>query len=144
LISEPGRGLEQAARNITAACAPRFSVRFTPWSLETTRIALRQCDLVLIPGDPQDRLKSGVSSNRIAEAIQAGRMAVASPLASYLPFGEGAWLGEDIVAGVRWAVGNRGDVLARLRRGQSLVAARLDAELIGRQWRGLLEKPAAA
>ena len=140
IVTEPGKGLEQAVRNITASCAPRLEARFTPWSIEATRIALRQCDLVLIPGDPADPLKSGVSSNRLAEALQAGRLPVASPLASYLPFSDSAWLGEDLVAGMTWAMANRGEVLARIKRGQVQVAARLAVDAIGRQWCRLFDE----
>lgn len=139
IVTAPGHGIEQAVPRINASCAPQFEARFMPWSLEATRTALRKCDLVLIPGDPADPLKSGVSSNRLAEAIQSGRLAIASPLASYMPFGEAAWLGDDLVAGIRWAMANRGEVLARIRRGQVQVAARLAQESIGRQWCQLLE-----
>jgi hypothetical protein len=144
IVTEPGLGVEQAVRNITASCAPRFEVRFTAWSLEATRVALRQCDLVLIPGDPVDPLKSGVSSNRLGEALQAGRLPVASPLASYLPFGEAAWLGDDLVAGIEWAMANRSEVLARVARGQALVGEKLAPERIGRQWRALFESLASS
>jgi len=139
LVSEAGHGLEQAVQRINANCAPRFEARFTPWSLESTRMALRRADLVLIPGDPADPLKSGVSSNRLAEALQAGRMAVASPLSSYRPFAEAACLGDDLLAGIRWAMANRGEVLVRIRRGQALVAERLSQESISRQWMSVLE-----
>lgn len=145
IVSEPGRGLEHAVQRINAGCAPRLEVRFMPWSLESTRMALRRCDLVLIPGDPADPLKSGVSSNRLAEALQAGRMPVASPLSSYLPFAEGACLGDDLVAGIRWAMMNRGEVLARIRRGQTLVAGRLAVNALSAQWCRLFESlPRAA
>lgn len=143
IVTEAGQGLEQAVRNITASCAPRLEARFTPWSIDATRIALRQCDLVLIPGDPTDPLKSGVSSNRLAEALQAGRLPVASPLASYLPFGQSAWLGEDLVEGICWAMAHRGEVQVRIRSGQQLVAERLAQEAIGRQWCRLFEEIAA-
>jgi hypothetical protein len=140
IVTTPGFGVEQAAAQINAHHAPRFEVQFTPWSPEATRIALRQCDLVLIPGDPHDPLKAGVSSNRLAEALQAGRLPVASPLASYLPFSDAAWLGEDFVAGIDWALANRGEVLSRIRRGQSRVAEALSAAAIGRQWCSLFER----
>lgn len=134
IVTEPGQGIEQAVRRITESYAPRLEARFAPWSLDATRIALRQCDLVLIPGDPADPLKSGVSSNRLAEVLQSGRLPVASPLASYLPFGESAWLGDDLVAGITWAMANRGDALVRIRRGQAQVMERLAQEAIGNQW----------
>ena len=139
LVSEAGQGLEQAVQRINANCAPRFEARFTAWSLESTRMALRRADLVLIPGDPADPLKSGVSSNRLAEALQAGRMPIASPLLSYQPFADAACLGDDLVAGIRWAMANRGEVLVRIRRGQVLVTERLAQESISRQWMRVLE-----
>ncbi len=144
LVCEPGRGLEQAVQQISANYAPQLTARFTPWSLEATQAALRQSDIVLIPGDPHDPFKSGVSSNRLAETIQAGRLAVASPLASYLPFQDSAWLGEDLVAGIRWAMANRGEALLRIRHGQQRVAERLDLAVIGGLWRQLFDELAAA
>lgn len=142
LVSIPGKGLEQAVQRINANFAPRFEARFTAWSLESMRMALRRADLVLIPGDPTDPLKSGVSSNRLAEALQAGRMPVASPLSSYQPFAEAACLGDDLVAGIRWTMANRGEVLVRIRRGQALVAERLAQESISQQWIQVLEAAA--
>ena len=139
VVTAPGYGVEQAVQSLSARFAPRFEAQFIPWSIEATRAALSQCDLVLIPGDPADPLKSGVSSNRLGEALQAGRLPVASPLASYLPFGEAAWLGDDLVAGIAWAMANRGEVLARIRRGQALVSETLTAAKIGQQWCALLE-----
>jgi hypothetical protein len=66
-------------------------------------------------------------------------MAVASPLSSYRPFAEAACLGDDLLAGIRWAMANRGEVLVRIRRGQALVAERLSQESISRQWMSVLE-----
>jgi hypothetical protein len=139
VVTAPGHGVEQAVQALNARCAPRFEARFIPWSIEANRVALRECDLVLIPGDPADPVKSGVSSNRLGEALQAGRLPVASPLASYLPFGEDAWLGDDLVAGIAWAMANRDEVLERIRRGQALVGETLTAAKIGQQWCALLE-----
>ena len=134
VVTAPGFGVEQAARQINARHAPRFEVRFKPWSAEATRVALAHCDLVLIPGDPHDPLKAGVSSNRLAEALQAGRLPVASPMASYRSFSDAAWLGDDLIAGIGWAVAHPDEVLARIRCGQSRVADTLSADVVGRQW----------
>ena len=140
LVTEAGQGLEQAVQRINANCAPRFEARFTAWSLEATRMALRRADLVLIPGDPADPLKSGVSSNRLAEALQAGRMPIASPLSSYRPFADAACLGDDPVAGIRWTMANRGEVLVRIKKGQALIAEKLTQEAIGSHWRLLFDR----
>jgi len=118
---------------------PALEARFIPWSLQSTRAALDECDVVLIPSDPSDPLKAGASANRIAEALNAGRFPVASPLRSYLPFAEAAWLGADLAEGIRWALANPGEVLARIRRGQALVSEKFAADRTGRQWGDLLE-----
>lgn len=139
ILTSPGLA-EELARDIQAHCAPAFEARFVPWSLESMRAALRKCDLVLLPSDPEDPLKTGASANRIAEALNAGRFPIASPLQSYLAFSDAAWLGSDLTEGVKWALGDHGEVLARIRRGQSRVAERFSAEKIGRQWRELFEQ----
>jgi hypothetical protein len=44
-----------------------------------------------------------------------------------------------MIEGIRWALANRDDVLARIRRGQARVAEKLSEKTIGRQWRALFE-----
>jgi hypothetical protein len=114
-------------------------MQLIPWSLQTQRGALQECQLVLIPGDPVNPFKAGASANRIAEALNAGRFPIASPLPSYLPFSEAAWVGQDLVQGIEWALANRDEVIARIRRGQALVRAKFAADWVGRQWRELFE-----
>ena len=143
VMTQDGVGAKDWAQNIQARFAPAFEARFIPWSLEAMQTALNECDLVLLPSDPSDSLKAGASANRLAEALNAGRFAVASPLPSYLPFAEAAWLGDDLIEGVRWALANRADVLARIRCGQILVAKKFTADRVGRQWRQLFERLAS-
>src|SRR5262245_5167629 len=139
--SAEARGVVQA---INSRFAPALEVRLSPWSLEAQRCAMRECDLVLIPSDPADAFKAGASANRIAEALNAGRFPVASRLPSYLSFGNAAWLGQDLVQGIEWALANPAEVLERIRRGQALVAEQFAADRIGRQWRELFEGLAAS
>lgn len=139
VVTLDGVGAEQWTRDIEARHAPALEARFIVWTLEAMRSALRKCDLVLLPSDPSHPLKAGASANRIAEALNAGRFPVASPLRSYLPFADAAWLGDDLVEGIEWALAHRGEVLARIRRGQARVAEGFAADKIGRRWRELLE-----
>lgn len=139
VVTKGGAGRETWTQEIAARYGFAFEAQFIPWSLEAKRIALRKCDLALIPSDPSDPFKAGASANRIAEALNAGRFPVASPLPSYLPFAEAAWLGQDLVEGIKWALANRGEVLARIRRGQARVADKFAAAKIGGQWRELFE-----
>ena len=142
LVTATGRGIENAIRELNAKLPKNFRLRFCAWSIEATRAALRKCDLVLIPGDPADPRKSGVSSNRLAEALNAGRFPVASPMISYLPFAEAAYLGQNLVDGIAWAIANPGEVLAKIRRGQVRIAEQLSAPKIGQQWVEFLEQVA--
>jgi glycosyltransferase involved in cell wall biosynthesis len=139
IVTEGGRAAEQWTREIPARFDYAFETQFIPWSLETMPVAFRSCDLVLIPSDPADPFKAGASANRIAEALNAGRFPVASPLRSYEQFADAAWLGEELVQGIEWALANPGEVLARIRRGQAMVLERFAAEAIGRRWRNLFE-----
>jgi glycosyltransferase involved in cell wall biosynthesis len=132
-------GIRQWTENIRRTLGHGLEARFIPWSLEALPIALRECDLVVLPSDPSDPLKAGASANRLAEALNAGRLPVASPLPSYVPFSEGAWVGQDLVQGIEWALANPGEVLARIRRGQAMVAERFSAATVGRRWRELFE-----
>jgi len=139
VVTGAGVGAEQVTREIGARFRPALEARFVQWSLEAMAGALRRTDLVLIPSDPSDPLKAGVSANRIAETLRAGRFAIASPVPSYQAFADAAWLGEDAIEGIRWALANRIEVRARIRRGQALVAERYTVERLGAQWRELLE-----
>ena len=136
IVTEIGSQLAQLDTEMRSLYA-ELEFRVVPWSLESNRIAMRQCDLVLLPGDPSDPRKCAVSANRIAEALCAGRFPIASPLASYVPFSDCAWIGNDIAEGVRWAVANRGEVMARIRRGQERVALIYSPEKIAARWMDL-------
>ncbi|HXV12479.1 MAG TPA: hypothetical protein VD839_16890 [Burkholderiales bacterium] len=144
VVTEAGAGAEEVTQQIEARCRPALEARFIEWSLEAMAGALRRTDLVLIPSDPSDPIKAGVSANRIAETLNAGRFAIASPVHSYQAFSDAAWLGGDAIEGIRWALANRIEVRARIRRGQALIAEKHAAEGIGRQWRELLEHLASA
>jgi hypothetical protein len=116
----------------------RFRLRYTEWSLQGTRDALAECDLVIIPSDPADPRKRGASPNRLTETLVAGRLPVAAPLESYLPFASSALVGADIVAGVRHALAHPSEISARIAAGQALVRARHAPEVVASQWRRAL------
>lgn len=134
VVSAAQGAMEQVAQEVHRLAPQGLDAQFVPWTLEATAMALRKCDLVLLPSDTADPRKAGASSNRLAEAINAGRLAIASPLRSYQPFAAGAWLGDDPIEGVRWALAHRGEVLARVKRGQQLVAERVSAARIAARW----------
>lgn len=137
IVSSPE--LKDKVPQVDKKLSAHFSTRFMAWSFLSQREALADCDLVLIPGDPADPRKSGASSNRIAETLQAGRFPVAAALGSYLPYEQAAWLGKDLIAGIGFALSQPQEVLARIRRGQALVKATVMPGLVGKQWLALFE-----
>jgi glycosyltransferase involved in cell wall biosynthesis len=139
IVTAGGEAAAQWTHGIPARHANAFETQFIPWSLEAMPAAFRNCDLVLIPSDPADPFKAGASANRLAEALNAGRFAVASPLQSYQQFAGAAWLGPDLMQGIAWALAHPGEVVERIRRGQALVAERFAANAVGRRWRELFE-----
>ena len=126
-------------RDLQARYAPALQAEFVEWSLASLNDVLRSSDLVLIPSDPSMATKAGVSANRIAEVLRAGRFPIASPMHSYLPFSDSSWLGEDLTQGILWALANPDEVRARIRRGQALVAQQFMADRIGQRWCALFE-----
>lgn len=139
LVTTRGFGAEEMVQDLQARYAPALQAEFVEWSLASLNDALRSSDLVLIPSDPSMATKAGVSANRIAEVLRAGRFPIASPMHSYLPFSDSSWLGEDLTQGILWALANPDEVRARIRRGQALVAEQLMTDRIGQQWRALFE-----
>ena len=135
VVTEDGFGVKEAAAGLNAQLAPSFEMVFVNWSLEATRRELERCDLAILPSDPADARKSGASANRLAEVLQAGRFAVASPLHSYLAFSQMAWVGENLLQGLQWSLANPGEVVARIHQGQTLVRERYAMDAIGQQWR---------
>lgn len=139
VVTAAGYGAEEAAQRIERQFRPALEARFVEWSLESMAGALRRADLVLVPSDPKDPVKAGVSANRVAVTLWAGRFPVATPMPSYLAFSDGVWLGDNLIEGIQWALGNRIEVRARIRLGQAMVAEKFTPNRLGPQWCRLLE-----
>jgi SAM-dependent methyltransferase len=117
---------------------PWLAFQFMPWSLEATWHAIEACDLVVLPQDHRDGWGRVKSHNRLVETIRGGRLAIASPIASYLELADYAWVGEDLGAGVAWALANPEQAADRVRAGQPYVQSRFSPERIVERWEGLL------
>ena len=76
--------LKQWSRSINPVTTSPVIESFT-WSLKNLTVAAAKSDIALIPSDPNDPRKAGVSENRLVTALQLGLVTVASPLPAYLP-----------------------------------------------------------
>lgn len=136
------QGIEAGLEGLTRQLAPRFSARYTPWSLEAMPQAFARCDVVVIPSDSADPKKAGASTNRLIEALVAGRLPVASPLEAYRPYAAYAVLDDDLVAGLRHAWSAPDEAPDRIRAGQAAVIERHAPRVVAQQWLELLAAPA--
>lgn len=110
---------------------------YTPWSVSATETAISDCDIVVIP-TLQNDTKDVKSPNRLLEPLWAGRMVVAGPLPSYLPFADSAWIGNDLTEGIQWCLANPSEVKARIVQGQVDIEKHFTQQAIGQQWHALL------
>ncbi len=121
-----------------------LSVTYTPWSVEATREAIADCDIVVIPV-LASQYKVAKSPNRLLEPLRAGRMVVAGPLPAYQPFADSAWIGENLIEGLQWALDNPQEVLKRIQQGQDDIQAFFTVEAIAKAWGEVFEaSPVAA
>jgi hypothetical protein len=124
------RDLEQALRRAHAD----LEFRFLPWTLETTWRAIDECDFVLLPNDTAASWSRGKSHNRMVEAIRGGRLAVASPIPSYVELERFAWVGDSLAEGIRWALAHPREAERRIAAGQAAIASRFSPDAVGRRW----------
>lgn len=134
VVFAPLPAIEAEIASLDRKYRPQLSIHFSAWSRETLQIALGRCDLVLLPTDATSAARIGASPNRLTESLWAGRFVVASGLASYWEFKDCAWIGEDLIEGLEWALEHPNTVRARIARGQSLIADRYSPEAIGNCW----------
>jgi hypothetical protein len=81
------QAIEQFKRALTAI-PDGISLKAGDWSLPAMQAHAAACDFCLLPSDPSDPRKLGVSSNRLLTALAMGLPVAASPLASYKQFSE--------------------------------------------------------
>lgn len=116
------------------AARPGLDFRLTEWSLEATWQALERCDFVLLPHEQDDPWVRGKSHNRLVAAIAAGRMALASPIPSYVELKDYAWVDEDLAGGIAWTLANRTAAGERVARGQAYVERHHSPAAVAEKW----------
>ena len=113
-------------------------VIFSAWSLQATEEAIARCDFVWLPQEYKSAWGRVKSHNRLVAAIRGGRLAVASPVPAYEELSAYAWVGEDLAAGIRWALANPDAAAQRVAAGQRYVEERFSPQTVGRKWAAAL------
>jgi hypothetical protein len=140
LVSRDGFGAREFCEVFNHHHGGRCRAKFIEWSPASTRRALHGCDLAVVPGDPKLRKTAVKSPNRVVEILRAGRFAVAYSIPSYTEFAGYAWIGEDVVAGIAWAMQNRNEVRARILAGQDYIEQKFSPQILGAQWQDALRE----
>jgi glycosyltransferase involved in cell wall biosynthesis len=140
LVSRDGFGAREFCEIFSHHHGRRCRVKFVAWSPESMQRALNDCDLAVIPADVKLRKTAVKSANRVVETLRAGRLAVAYPIPSYLEFADHAWIGEDMIDGIKWAMQHRDEVRARIRSGQDYVEQKFSPQAVGGQWQNALHE----
>ena len=65
-----------------------LSIQLGLWSIQAMINTSKFCDLIIIPSDPSDPKKAGVSSNRLITALALGLPTAASVMESYKEYNE--------------------------------------------------------
>lgn len=114
-----------------------LTMKGVDWSLEEQFKQLHDTDAVIIP-ITTNAAKNVKSANRMVLAFHAGKMVVANPLASYEPFRDWAWIGENLFEGLQWMLNNKTDMPARISAAQSFIDRHFSPQQISSEWEKLL------
>jgi len=116
-----------------------IAVTLHAWSPAAMAERLADCDLVLLPTDSTNPRSFTASANRLTAALWAGRFPIAGAIPSYLDFTDVAWVGDNPVAGIDWALAHPQEVLARLHAGQARLERSFSATAVGAAWGAVFE-----
>jgi hypothetical protein len=136
-----GEGLRPAAERMGRAVHahnPAWSLQYTGWTLESARGAIARSDFVVLPQDAASKWGRVKSHNRLVETLRAGRLAIASPIPSYLELADYAWVGDSLARGLAWATENSAEAQARVVAGQLYVAQRFAPSVVAGRWASVL------
>jgi hypothetical protein len=121
-----------------ARAGAAFRLNFVPWTPFVMDSMIALADIVLIPVDYRDPVRQAKSPNRLVAGLQGGRFVVAHPLAAYAPYAAFSWIGEDLCAGLDWAIRHPGEVMERIARGQAFVDEKHSPQAVARFWLDVL------
>jgi hypothetical protein len=133
--AEMGALMSEARRRESSA----LRVQFVPWSPLAMQRIIESSDMILIPSAYRDPVKQAKSPNRLVAGLHGGRFVVAHPLPAYGPYAKFAWIGEDLCAGVEWAIRHPREVVERIARGQAYIDEHHSAEAVARFWLDVLD-----
>lgn len=95
---------------------------------------ISQAHVTLIPSDPRDSLKQGVSHNRLVDSFRGGCIPIASPMASYVELSSIALLADDFVPILNGIEANYNRIIAKHDAQRDQLLARFSPQTNQRKW----------
>ena len=119
-------------------------VQFVQWAPNIIESAIASTDFIIIPSDYRNPVVRAKSPNRLIAGLHGGRFVVAHPLPAYEPYAGFASVGEDLCAGLRWALAQPREVLERIARGQEYIDQMHSPAALARFWLDVLRPKSLA
>lgn len=120
-----------------------WSFRLAPWDNQRQPEQLEQeltrAHFSLIPSDPNDPLKCGVSHNRVVDSIRAGCLTLASPMDSYNELSQICLLGNDFGLLLKNAIHNYVHYAGTMQQQREQVLACFSPSHNAQQWQSLIK-----
>jgi glycosyltransferase involved in cell wall biosynthesis len=134
LVTQPSRRVQAWVDAFNRKNAPAAFAEWVQWDEETQWSYVSDADAVLLPSDPADPKLAVKSSNRLTDALNAGRYVVASSVPSYRPFDAYCSLTEEPAKALKWMIRNSEAALGKIAGGQQLSQELASVAVMADKW----------
>ena len=121
-----------------------WSLRLMSWDIENQptqlKAELSRAHITLLPSDPLDPQKNGVSHNRLIDSIQSGCIAIASPVDSYIELASVSLIGDNFPKLLNFAVANYPRLCNKYSKLRDAALQRFKPELNIKKWETAIQE----
>ena len=119
-----------------------WRIKFVQWlpqsQPEQLTSELEKAHMTLLPSNPNDPSKTGVSHNRFVDAVRGGTIPIASPMCSYLEYIDLGIIGNDFVEMIERAELNYEQYTAKFDRHRDSMLSEHCPKINQKNWRNLI------
>jgi hypothetical protein len=135
VVSQPAPDLLAYVADFNSRHAPRLLIEFHPWTLATQQRVITRADIVLVPSRLDQGDKTVKSTNRVTDALVAGKYVIATLLPAYRVYKGSVNFIDDPVQGIRHYLADPQRALAMIERGQAVARQHFAVDVVADLWR---------